>query len=104
MLHEPRIARERLVQGMALVCLLVMLGFVIAGPSGLIAWSENEHLLESRSQKLSQLVAQRDELKNRVSLLSPDHMDTDLAGELVRRDLNVAHPDEMVMLLNKPAS
>ena len=39
-------------------------------------------------------------VSNRVALLDPRHADADLAGELLRRNLNVAHPDEMVMLLN----
>ncbi|WP_260922053.1 FtsB family cell division protein [Novosphingobium sp. 9] len=84
---------------MALMSLLVMLGFVIAGPSGLIAWNENAHLLQARQVTLAGLRGQRDHLQNRVNLLEPDHMDPDLAGELVRRDLNVAHPDEMIMML-----
>jgi hypothetical protein len=33
--------------------------------------------------------------------LDPRHADPDLAGELLRSNLNVVHPDEMVMLLNK---
>jgi hypothetical protein len=32
-------------------------------------------------------------------LLDPRHADSDLAGELLRRNLNVVHPDEMVMLI-----
>jgi cell division protein FtsB len=46
------------------------------------------------------LTAQRDEIKNRVALLDPNHVDPDLAGQLMRSQLNVVHPDEMVMLLN----
>ena len=34
-------------------------------------------------------------------LLHPSHIDPDLAGELVRRNLNVAHPDEYVMDLDQ---
>lgn len=75
-------------------------GFALAGPSGLIAWSENERLLEDRRAEISVLASERDRLKNRVDLLDPRHADADLAGELLRRNLNVAHPDEMVMLLN----
>ena len=43
--------------------------------------------------------AERDDLRNRVTLLDPRHADPDLAGELLRSNLNVVHPDEMVMLL-----
>lgn len=98
--HRPKIARESLTQGLALVCLLVLGGFVIAGPSGVIAWSENQRLLELREAQLAQLAEERDMLRNRVDLLDPDNADPDLAGQLLRSHLNVAHPDEMVMLLD----
>jgi cell division protein FtsB len=53
-----------------------------------------------RQAELVRLRAERDQLKNRVGLLDPRHVDPDLAGELMRRDLNVVHPDEVVMLLH----
>ena len=98
---QPRFARQRFMQGVALTCLLVMGAWVIAGPSGLLAWSENQRLLEQRQRQVAQLTSQRDEIKNRVALLDPRHADADLAGELLRSNLNVVHPDEMVMLLDK---
>jgi cell division protein FtsB len=96
---EPKLARESMVQGVALACLLVLAGFAIAGPSGVLAWGENQRLLADRQAELAQLTRERDDLRNRVALLDPRHMDPDLAGELLRSNLNVAHPDEMVMLL-----
>jgi len=98
--REPKLARDGLTQGFALLCLLLMGGWVLAGPSGLFAWSENQNLLEKRREEIAHLTKERDELKNRVNLLNPRHTDPDLAGELLRSNLNVAHPDEMVMLLN----
>lgn len=96
---EPKIARESLTQGLALVALLFMGGMALVGPSGLLAWSENSQLLVERHKQVAQLQVERDELKNRVKLLSPQQTDPDLAGELLRSNLNVVHPDEMVMLL-----
>lgn len=96
---EPRFARERISRAVALGCLLLMAGWSIAGPSGLLAWSENLRQLDQREKELQQLSAQRDELRNRVGLLDPRHADPDLAGELLRSNLNVVHPDEMVMML-----
>ena len=89
--------RETLTQSLALVALLVLGGVAIAGPSGVLAWSENSSLLAERKLELAQLDARRAELRNRVDLLDPRHADPDLVGELLRRDLNVAHPDEIVI-------
>ena len=97
---EPRLPRQNLSQGLALVSLLILAGLALVGPSGLLAWSENHRLLDQRLKEIDTLSAQRDELRNRVALLNPRDTDPDLAGELLRKDLNVVHPDEMVMLLN----
>ncbi|WP_179406219.1 FtsB family cell division protein [Novosphingobium marinum] len=97
---EPRLIKEGLAQGAALMCLLMMAGFALAGPSGLLAWSENQRMLDQRIDQIANLEAERDRLRNRVDLLDPRDADPDLAGELLRSNLNVAHPDEMVMLLD----
>lgn len=97
--NDPKLPRENTTQVLALMCLLAMAGFAIAGPSGLLAWGEQTRLLDARNKELAQLKVERDDLRNRVSLLNPNHADPDLAGELLRSNLNVVHPDEMVMLL-----
>ena len=94
---RPRLPRETLSQTFALVALLVLAGVAIAGPSGVLAWIENSRLLKERKVELAQLAARRDELRNRVDLLDPRHADPDLVGELLRKNLNVAHPDEIVI-------
>ncbi len=97
--QDTNLARERLVKGLALALLVLMGLWCVAGPSGLLAWGENQRLLEQRQSQLGDLKVDRDHLKNRVALLNPRKMDPDLAGELVRSNLNVARPDEMVMQL-----
>lgn len=99
----PRLPRENAVQVAALMCLLLLSGIAVAGPSGLLAWGENDRLLAQHQLEIRTLTTERDELRNRVNLLDPRHVDPDLAGELVRAKLNVVHPDEMVLLLHKPS-
>jgi cell division protein FtsB len=96
---EPKLAKEGLTQAFALFCLLLMGGWVLFGPSGLLAWSENNRLLTERQKELAQLGAERDDLKNRVALLDPRHADPDLTGQLLRANLNVVHPDEVVLII-----
>ena len=97
------IAKEKLSRFGALGFLLVLAGLALAGPYGLLSWGENIALLEQRQDRIAALQAERDELRNLVTQLDPDHVDPDLATELVRRNLNVAHPDEYVLELEKPA-
>lgn len=71
------------------------------GPYGVLSWGESKALLEKRQHRIAALAAERDELKNRVKLLDPEHVDPDMASELVRKNLNVARPDEYVIQLDK---
>ena len=96
---KREMVREKLTRFGALAFLLLLGGLTLAGPYGVLAWGENISLLQQREQRIAALKAERDELVNRVALLDPDHVDPDLATELVRRDLNVAHPDEYVIEL-----
>lgn len=98
---QPRRFRlpERRSEAVALIALLVMAGLAIAGPSGIFSWSENLRLRDARQTRLAKLQIERDHLKNRVELLDPAHADPDLAGELVRSQMGVVHPDEVVVKL-----
>lgn len=94
-----RLQSEQLRQFAALAVLLVLTGLAIAGPTGLLAWSENAAELEARKAEISELTARRDALRNRVMLLDPQAADDDLASELVRENLGVMHEDEIVLTL-----
>ena len=83
----------------ALGALLIMGGLIVAGPGGLLSWRENLDLLDRREAQIATLTEQRDVLRNRIDLLHPDHADPDLTGELLRQNLNVVHPDEVVLPL-----
>jgi cell division protein FtsB len=87
-------------QGAALALLLLLMGLAIAGPSGLLAWSENAQQLEQRHARIAKLTEERDALRNRVELLDPAHADPDLVGEELRENFNVVHPDEVVLMLD----
>ena len=93
----PLLPKDSLTQSLALVALLVLGAIGVAGPSGLLAWGENARLLGQREAEISRLEAERDQLKNRVALLNPQQADPDLVGELLRSNLNMAHPDELVI-------
>ena len=98
--HRITLPKEQLVQLGALGALLIMGGLVVAGPGGLLSWRENLALLERREAQIVVLAEQRDVLRNRIELLDPDHADPDLTGELLRQNLNVVHPDEVVLPLD----
>ncbi len=96
-MHKP--ANDNLKQVLALIVLVVLTVAAIAGPTGLLAWAENAEALEQRNTRIAMLTEKRDALKNRVNLLDPSGADPDLISELVREDLGVLHPDEIVVTL-----
>ncbi|WP_298305154.1 septum formation initiator family protein [uncultured Erythrobacter sp.] len=91
--------KEHVKQSFALVLLVVLTVGAIAGPTGMLAWAENSEVLSDRQTRIAMLTEKRDGLKNRVDLLDPNGADPDLVSELVRKDLGVIHPDEIVVTL-----
>lgn len=103
-MNEPvptvRLTRDKLTRRASIGVLLALGVLTLAGPSGVMAWAENLSQLDQRKDQIEKLEAQRDELRNRVALLDPDHADPDLVGELLRKNLNVTHPDDVVIVLD----
>ena len=74
-------------------------GYALFGANGVLAWGEYSQRLEARRADLANVERARAELANRVALLDPRHANPDMVDELVRRDLGVAHPDEVIVPL-----
>lgn len=70
----------------------------VLGPNGVLAYRDYARQIDARKARLDDLTKRRDALRNRVALLDPRHADLDLVDELARRKLNVAHPDEVIVL------
>src|SRR6187402_193216 len=99
---KSEFVREKLGRFGALGFLLLLGGLSLAGPYGLLSWGENVALLEKRQQQIAALEAERDDLQNQVEQLNPDHVDPDLATQLMRQKLNVAHPDDYIFEIVPP--
>jgi cell division protein FtsB len=75
-------------------------GYAVAGPNGLLAWGGYNRDLQARKIELAKLEAERDALRHRSQLLDPKKADPDIADELVRRDLGLVRPDEVIVPLD----
>ncbi|WP_375287861.1 septum formation initiator family protein [Sphingomonas sp.] len=73
--------------------------YAVMGTNGALAYGDYKRQLVKRERDYAALDAKREMLRNRVALLDPRHANPDLVDELVRRDLNVAHPDEVIVPL-----
>jgi len=99
-MKRPPFDKDKVRQLLALGYLLLLGGMALAGPWGVLSWGESLSLLHKRQTQIVELKKERAELKNRVALLDPDHVDPDMASELIRSDLNVVHNDEYIYELH----
>lgn len=87
------------------VCILLIGYFVshaISGPSGALAWREYKDQRRALQAQSTALGEQKAAIARQIKLLDPKGVDPDLAEELVRQNLNVVKPDEVIVPLGKP--
>ncbi len=83
-------------------CIGVMAYFAfhaISGNTGLFAWQGYKAQHAAIAAQAAKVAADKAALARQVALLDPRHVDRDLADELVRRDLGVVRPDEVILPL-----
>ena len=94
------LVRRSAFPALALLIVGTFAGHAIAGPNGILAWGGYHRALKERQAELTQLEQQKAELKHRSDLLNPRKADPDMADELVRKDLGLVRPDEVIVPLN----
>jgi cell division protein FtsB len=75
----------------------------LTGSRGLLAWRDLNAELASTRQELDDLRAERAALAQKVSRLRHDGLDPDLIDELARRQLSLADPLDVIILLDEGA-
>src|SRR5215212_4130933 len=91
--------RRSAMPALAFIIVGTFAGHAIAGPNGLLAWGGYHRNLKERQTELKQLKADREALRHRSGLLDPRKADPDMAEELVRKDLGLVRPDEVIIPL-----
>ncbi|BBK31940.1 cell division protein FtsB [Stella humosa] len=88
--------------GVAPVLGVAVIGYfayhLVHGDRGLVAWRALSERIGEVETDARQVTAERQELERRVALLRPDSLDRDMLDERVREVLNLAHPDDLVIL------
>ena len=85
---------------LAVIVVGTFAGHAIAGPNGILAWGSYHRALQQRQAELGQLQQERAQLRHRSQLLDPRKADPDMADELVRKDLGLVRPDEVIIPLD----
>ena len=71
----------------------------VEGDRGLRSWLKVRQEIAAARATEGKLAEERAVLEHRVSLLRPESLDRDMLEERARAVLNLAHPDERVILL-----
>lgn len=92
--------RARYIAGPVLgVCLMGYFCYhLVQGERGLIAWLRLTNEIRAAKEEAAVVRAEREVLERRVSHLRPESLDRDLLDERARATLNVALPNEIVIL------
>ena len=85
---------------LALIIVGTFAGHAIAGPNGILAWGGYHRALKERQAELAKIEDERRQLRHRSALLDPRKADPDMADELVRKDLGLVRPDEVIIPLD----
>jgi cell division protein FtsB len=92
--------RRAAMPALAVIVVGTFAGHAVAGPNGLLAWGGYHHALNERKAELARLEEQKIQLRHHSKLLDPNKADPDMADELVRKDLGLVRPDEVIIPLD----
>ncbi len=93
------IIRRAALPALAILIIANFVGYAFVGSNGIFSLGDYRRLKAERSVELAQLEEERTRLAHRAELLDPRRADPDLADEMVRRELGVVRPDEVVISL-----
>jgi cell division protein FtsB len=89
--------RRAALPALAILITANFLGYAIVGSNGVLSWGDYRRLKQERQVELTQLDAERARLAHRAELLDPGNADPDLADEMIRRELGLVRPDEVII-------
>lgn len=89
--------RRAAVPAIAFLIIANFLGYAVVGTNGILSWGDYRHLKNERAVELAQLEQEKLRLAHRATLLDPRRADPDLADEMVRTELGLVRPDEVII-------
>ena len=88
--------RRAFFPALAILIIANFAGYAVLGSNGILQWGDYRRMKAERSVQLAALEQERSRLAHRAALLDPRRADPDLAEEMVRSELGLVRPDEVV--------
>ena len=95
--HPILLLRRAFWPALGLLIVANFIGYALIGDNGVLSWGEYRRAKAEQAHQLARLELEKARLAHRVALLDPRHVDPDLAEELVRAQLGVFRPDEVII-------
>ena len=89
--------RRAALPALGVLIIVNFVGYAVMGENGVLSWGDYRRMKTERAVQLAALEAERARLSHRAHLLDPRRADPDLAEELVRRELGLVRPDEVII-------
>ena len=89
--------RRAALPALAILIIANFLGYAVVGSNGILSLSDYTRLKQQRQVELVQLGEERARLAHRADLLDPRKADPDLADEMIRREMGLVRPDEVII-------
>jgi cell division protein FtsB len=93
------LARSVVWRAFGVTIVVFFAAYALFGANGVLAWGDYSARLKLRQGELAQLKVDQGQLAHRVALLNPNNANPDMVDELVRRELGLARPDEVIIPL-----
>jgi cell division protein FtsB len=89
--------RRAALPAVAFLIIANFLGYAVVGSNGILSWGDYRRMKSERTLDLAQLEEEKARLAHRAELLDPRRADPDLAEEMVRSELGLVRPDEVII-------
>jgi cell division protein FtsB len=86
---------------LAVLIIANFLGYAVLGSNGVLSWGDYRRLKAEKKIELAQLQEEQSRLAHRAELLDPSKADPDLADEMVRSELGLVRPDEVIIQIQE---
>ena len=91
--------RRAALPALAILIIANFLGYAVLGSNGVLSWGDYRRMKTEKALELAQLEEEKARLAHRAMLLDPKRADPDLADEMVRSELGLVRPDEVIIPL-----
>jgi cell division protein FtsB len=89
--------RRAALPALAVLIIANFLGYAVVGSNGILSWGDYRRTKAEKAVELTRLEEEKVRLAHRAVLLDPRNADPDLADEMVRSELGLIRPDEVII-------